>query len=71
VLAFERAAIATMLDGTPRVVPFDVDPLALLGSLGDGRLPRDLPAGRFEVEITPDRVEDQGYRDEAVVSWHH
>ncbi|HNB27569.1 MAG TPA: DUF692 family protein [Alphaproteobacteria bacterium] len=60
VLAFERAAIATLLDGTARIVPFAVEPLPLLRALADGRLPAEAGrAGRFEIEITPEDVAAQ------------
>ncbi len=53
VLAFERAAIASLIDGQTRVLEFDVEPLPLLRSLAEGRLPESLPqAGRFEVAVT-------------------
>lgn len=53
VLAFERAALATLLDGRPRVVPFRHDPMLLLRPLAEGRPPRDPPVGEFEVEVMP------------------
>jgi uncharacterized protein len=53
VVAFERATLATLLDGQSRVVPFRHDPMLLLRPLAEGRLPVGPPAGDFEVEITP------------------
>jgi uncharacterized protein (UPF0276 family) len=53
VLAFERAALATLLDGKPRVVTFRHDPMAVLRPLTEGRLPDAPRAGEFEVEVTP------------------
>jgi uncharacterized protein (UPF0276 family) len=59
VLAFERAAIATLLDGRARVVPFRHDPMLLLRPLAEGRLPQDPPLGAFEVEVTPPEVPER------------
>lgn len=53
VLAFERAALATMLDGKARVVPFRHDPMLVLRPLAEGRLPAAATPGEFEVEVTP------------------
>lgn len=53
VLAFERAALATMLDGKTRVVPFRHDPLLVLRPLAEGRLPEAATPGEFEIEVTP------------------
>lgn len=53
VLAFERAALATLLDGRSRVVPFRHDPMLLLRPLAEGRLPLEPAVGEFEVEVTP------------------
>lgn len=53
VLAFERATLATLLDGQARVVPFAHDPMAVLRPLSEGRLPADPKPGTYEVEITP------------------
>jgi uncharacterized protein (UPF0276 family) len=53
VLAFERAALATLLDGRTRVVAFAHDPMSVLRPLAEGRLPESPRAGRFEVEVTP------------------
>jgi uncharacterized protein (UPF0276 family) len=60
VLAFERAVIATLLDGHPRVVTFSHDPLVVLRSLAEARLPQEPRAGAFEVEVTPDDAETLG-----------
>ena len=55
VLEFERAVVATLTDGQPRVVAFDSDPLPLLRALAEGRL-ADISSqpGRFEIEVIPD-----------------
>jgi len=39
VLQFERAGLATLVDGQARVVPFEFEPLPLLRALAEGRLP--------------------------------
>lgn len=53
VLAFERAALATLRDGRPRVVRFNVDPLPMLRALADGTLLQDPgEPGEYEIEIT-------------------
>jgi hypothetical protein len=55
VLAYERALLATILDGRTRVVPFPFDPLPVLRALAEGRLPDPalVRVGRFEIELTP------------------
>jgi len=58
VLAFERATIASLIDGRTRVVPFNVEPVPLLRALAEGRLPdAPLQMGDFEVEVTGDEPE--------------
>ena len=60
VLHYELALARTLIDGQPRVVPFDVEPMPLLRALAEGRLPNEvLQAGRFEVELLPDIKKDQ------------
>ena len=55
VLAFERASIASMIDGQTRVIRFGVEPLPLLRALAEGRLPAEPPEpGNFEVAVTGD-----------------
>jgi len=58
VLAFERAVLETLLDGSDRVVPFDHDPLRVLRPLAEGELPSDARAGSYEVEVTGGNVDD-------------
>jgi uncharacterized protein (UPF0276 family) len=55
VIEFESAAAATAVDGEPRLVHFDFEPLPLMRALAEGRLP-DEPGrlGNYEIEITPD-----------------
>ena len=55
ILAFERAALATLRDGETRVVRFEVPPLPMLGALAEGILlqnPGD--PGDYEIELTAD-----------------
>lgn len=56
ILAFERAVLATLLDGEVRTVPISVDPLPFLRALADGRLPDPemVFPGNFELEVTPE-----------------
>ena len=57
---FERAVLATLVDGEARVVPFAFEPLPLLRALAEGRLPTEPPEpGSFEIEVTPDAAEDR------------
>jgi uncharacterized protein len=51
VLGYERAALRANLAGETVVVPFRHDPLVVLRSLGEGRLPDAPRAGSFEVEL--------------------
>jgi len=54
-LEFEKAAIDTVLDGTPRVVHFAADPFPMLRALAEGRLPEGVPReGDYEIELRPD-----------------
>jgi hypothetical protein len=54
-LDFERAAMATLIDGQARVIQFDFEPLPLLRALAEGRLPTEPgQPGEYEIEITPD-----------------
>jgi uncharacterized protein (UPF0276 family) len=54
-IEFERSAAATLVDGKPRIVHFDVEPLPLLRALAGGRLPDEAGRqGNYEIEITPD-----------------
>lgn len=55
ILAFERAALATVRDGRPRVARFDVDPLPMLRGLTEGVLLQEPGApGEYEIELTAD-----------------
>jgi uncharacterized protein (UPF0276 family) len=55
ILEFERAVLATLMDGQVRVIVFDFDPLPMLRALAEGHLP-EVPSqvGLFEIEVTPD-----------------
>jgi hypothetical protein len=55
ILSFDRAVLATLVDGKNRVISFKSDPLPLLRALSEGHL-TDFPskAGDFEIEITAD-----------------
>jgi len=55
ILAFELAVLATLIDEKVRVVTFERNPLPLIKSLAEGKLPSaDLTPGEYEIEITPD-----------------
>ena len=55
ILEFERSAICTLCDSRPRIVRFSADPLPLLRSLAEARLPDVKPQdGDFEIELRPD-----------------
>jgi hypothetical protein len=55
ILEFERAVLATNIDGQTRIVEFDFEPLPLLRAIAEGRLPTEPPQkGAFEIEITPE-----------------
>jgi hypothetical protein len=51
VLEFERAVLASRLDGERRVVSFQHDPEVVLGALARGRVPGMPESGLFEVEV--------------------
>ena len=64
VLAFERAALDTVMDGRPQVVEFDLDPFPMLRALAQGRLPEvESQIGKFEIEITPEDVSTAGHEE--------
>ncbi len=68
ILEFERAVLATLTDGQPRVVAFDLDPLPILRALAEGHLP-EVPSqlGLFEIEVTPDGpISASGIDQEAI-----
>lgn len=56
-LAYEEAALHTLMDGKARHALFSADPFPLFRALTEGRLP-DLQraVGRYEVEIAPDVI---------------
>jgi uncharacterized protein (UPF0276 family) len=55
ILAFERAALHTVRDGRPRVVPFGIPPLPLLRALAEGVLPEEPgEPGAYEIELRED-----------------
>ena len=55
ILEFESAVMRTLIDERNRLIPFDFDPLPLLRSLAEGRLPETTGrSGLFEIEITAD-----------------
>jgi len=54
VLEYDRAVISVALDGREKLLPFHADPLPLLRALGEGRRPRDITYGNFEVLLRPD-----------------
>jgi uncharacterized protein (UPF0276 family) len=55
ILDFEQAVLATLIDEQPRVVNFTMDPLPMIRSLAEGRLPEiQGQSGHFEIEVTPD-----------------
>jgi hypothetical protein len=51
VLEYERAVIASRLDGEKRVVSFQHDPEVVLRALAKGRLPGDPSPGLYGVEV--------------------
>jgi uncharacterized protein (UPF0276 family) len=51
VLEYERAVLASRLDGERRVVSFQHDPEVVLGALARGRVPGIPGSGLFEVEV--------------------
>lgn len=53
VLAYEIAAIESLKNGKETIVGFSCPPLPLLEALGRGRLPGQLPVGRYEVVVQP------------------
>jgi uncharacterized protein len=55
ILEFERATVATLTDGQPRIVHFDLDPLPMLRALAEGHLIENPgEPGDYEIEVTAD-----------------
>lgn len=54
VLDLEVAQALTHAGADTCVIPFDVEPRALLAALGEGRLPTSFTKGAFEVEVPTD-----------------
>lgn len=53
VLNYEVSAIDVIADGSSRLVPFSVDPEALLEALAKGEIPENITSGNYEAEIVP------------------
>jgi hypothetical protein len=53
VLAYEIASIESLKAGQETVVDFSCCPITLLEALRVGKLPNQLPAGRYEVVVQP------------------
>jgi hypothetical protein len=51
IIAFEKAYLATLIDGEERVVPFPFDPLSFMKALGEGRKPHKIYEGNYELAI--------------------
>jgi uncharacterized protein (UPF0276 family) len=58
VLAFERATLATLMDGEAREAEFDFEPISVLRALAEGRLPGQATPGRFRIRVTGDEAID-------------
>jgi uncharacterized protein (UPF0276 family) len=56
VLRYELAILETLIDETARLVRFDHDPVVILRSLAEARMPQNPKEGNFEVEITPEDI---------------
>lgn len=53
ILAYEVASIKSLKTGRETVVAFSCCPVTLLEALSMGRLPHQLPSGRYEVTVQP------------------
>lgn len=53
VSAFELAANQAIMTGREQLVDFTVEPIELLAALRAGRMPSNLPAGRYSLTVTP------------------
>ena len=51
IVAFERAYLATLIDGQERVVNFPFDPLSFMKALGEARKPHKIYEGNYELAI--------------------
>jgi uncharacterized protein (UPF0276 family) len=55
ILNFERATIATLQDGRPRIAKFSLDPLPMLSALAEGVLLENPGTpGDYEIEVVPE-----------------
>lgn len=50
-IAFEKAYLATLIDGEERIVSFPFDPLSFMKALGEGRSPHKIYEGDYEFVI--------------------
>ena len=57
ILEYDCAVLAVSADGEERSICFGADPLPLLSALGAGRRPTEIPAGEFEIRLTPDQID--------------
>lgn len=51
VLDYEKAVVASLIDGEKRVVSFQHDPEVVLRAIAKGRVPGAPSSGSFEVEV--------------------
>ena len=51
IIAFEKAYMATLMDGKERVVNFPFDPLSFMKALAEGRKPHQLYEGNYELVV--------------------
>lgn len=57
ILEYEESILLTMLDNMSRVITFESDPIPLLRSLAEGKLPTEIrQLGNFEIEILPSDI---------------
>ena len=54
VACYERAALDAVATGKPQVAVFQHHPLQLLGAVAAGNLPAAVPAGVFQLVLTPE-----------------
>jgi uncharacterized protein len=51
IIAFEKAYIATLIDGKERIISFPFDPLSFMKALGEGRKPHKIYEGNYELAL--------------------
>ena len=56
VLAFEEALLLANIEGKSTTIIFDHEPITILNSLAERKLPEDVQEGKFRIDVLPNKV---------------